>query len=88
MLPNQQQQILPNPQQQLPNQQMLPNQQQQLPNQQVLLTQQQQFNPINNPISSFPSSAIFQDGQVYPTMDPQFSIQAQVSAGPNGNSKK
>jgi len=37
---------------------------------------------------SFPSSVIFENGQVYPTMDPQFSIQAQISAGPNGNRKK
>jgi len=92
IFPNQQQQILPNQQQQiLPNQQqqILPNQQQQiLPNQPFVPTQQL-LNPTLNPsyyqIPAFPSSAIFQDGQFYPTMDPQFSIQAQISPGPNGN---
>jgi len=82
-LPNQP--ILPIQQQQLPNQPILPIQQQQLPNQQILPTQQLQFNPTYNPM---PSSAIFQNGEVYPTMDPQFSIQAQIAAGPNGNGKK
>jgi hypothetical protein len=40
------------------------------------------------PVPIFPSRAIFENGQVYPTLDPQFSIQAQVSGGPNGYSKK
>ena len=66
------------------NQQMTINQQQQ-----PLPMQQQSFNPLFNPnyyqMPMFPSSAIFQDGQIYPTMDPQFSIQAQISSGPNGN---
>jgi hypothetical protein len=69
-------------------QQLLPTQQQQLlPNPEILPNQQQPFNPNYNQMS-FPSSATFQNGQVYPTMDPQFSVQAQVSAGPNGNGKK
>jgi hypothetical protein len=92
----QQQQILPIQQQQqiLPiqqQQQILPIQQQQpqiLPNQQ-LLPNLQQLNPTLNPnyyqMSMFPSSAIFQNGQSYPTMDPQFYVQAQISPGPSGN---
>jgi hypothetical protein len=90
-LPNQQQQILN--QQILPPQQqpILPNQQQPiLPNQQqpILPNQQQPFNPNYNQMTPFPSLAIFQNGETYPTMDPQFTVQAQISAGPNGNSKK
>jgi len=95
ILPIQQQQqqpILPIQQQQ--QQPILPIQQQQpiLPIQQqqpILPIQQQQLNPTLNPsyyqMPAFPTSAIFQDGQFYPTMDPQFSIQAQISAGPTGN---
>ncbi|CAF3466569.1 unnamed protein product [Rotaria socialis] len=88
IFPNQQQQqIFPNQQQQqtFPNQQqqILPIQQQQQP---MLPTQKQQFNPPNYyPTPSYPSSTIFQHGQVYPTMDPQFSVQAQISTGANGN---
>ncbi|CAF1122677.1 unnamed protein product [Rotaria sordida] len=84
----QQQPILP-PQQFFPTQQQQQQQQQQpiLPNQQLLPTQQ--LNPTLNPnyyqMPPYPASTIFQDGQIYPTMDPQFSIQAQVSSGPNGN---
>jgi hypothetical protein len=86
----QQQQILPIQQQQqiLPiqqQQQILPIQQQQ----QILPAQQQLLNPTLNPsyyqVPLFPQSAIFQDGQVYPTMDSDFSILAQISAGPTGN---
>jgi PAX-interacting protein 1 len=94
ILPPQQQPILPNQQQPiLPNQQqpILPNQQQPiLPNQQqpILPNQQQPFNPNYNQMNPFPSLAIFQNGETYPTMDPQFTVQAQISAGPNGNSKK
>ena len=62
---------------------MIPNQQQLLP------SQQQQLNPALNPNyyqqPAFPTSSIFQDGQFYPTMDPQFSVQARISPGPNGN---
>jgi len=72
-------QILPYQQQQQP--QVLPFQQQQ---------QQQQLNPVLNPnyyqLPNYPTSAIFQDGQSYPTMDPNFFIHAQVSSGPTGNS--
>ncbi|CAF1590334.1 unnamed protein product, partial [Adineta ricciae] len=91
-LVQQQQQIpLVQQQQQLPiiqQQQQIPlvQQQQQLP---IVQQQQQPLNPTQNPsyyqIPTFPSSAIFQDGQIYPTMDPTFSIQAQISSGPNGN---
>ena len=80
MLPNQQ--ILPNQQQQ-----MLPIQQQQiLLNQQqpMLSNQQQQPNPNLYQTSSYPTSATFQNGQTYPTLDPQFTLQAQVSAGTRG----
>ncbi|UJR14861.1 hypothetical protein I4U23_001846 [Adineta vaga] len=85
--------LLPNDQQQqmFPSQPSLPNDQQQqiLPNQQLPMMQQQPLNPTQNPnyyqIPTFPSSGIFQDGQIYPTMDPEFSIQAQISSGPNGN---
>ena len=89
----QQQQQIPiiQQQQQIPlvqQQQQIPLvQQQQLP---IIQQQQQPLNPTQNPsyyqIPTFPSSAIFQDGQIYPTMDPTFSIQAQISSGPNGNS--
>ncbi|CAF4476724.1 unnamed protein product, partial [Rotaria sp. Silwood2] len=88
------QQMLPE-QPMFPNQQFLPDQQQQMlpsqplfPNQQ-LLPNQQQLNPALNPnyyqMPLYPTSTVFQDGQIYPTMDPQFSIQAQISSGPNGN---
>ncbi|CAF0817027.1 unnamed protein product [Adineta steineri] len=99
-LPNQQQQILPDQQLSLQQQQILPNQQQQilpiqqqqqqqiLPSQQLALAQQQ-LNPVLNPsyyqLPNFPTSGMFQNGQTYPTMDPTFSVQAQVTAGPNGN---
>ncbi|CAF4797579.1 unnamed protein product [Rotaria sp. Silwood1] len=94
--PTQQQQMLPNQpllptqqQQMLPNQPLLPTQQQQMMPTQQFLPNQQQFdpnlNPSFNPMPIYPTSAIFQDGQIYPTMDPQFSIQAQISSGPNGN---
>ena len=85
MLPNQQQQMLPNQQQQ-----MLPIQQQQiLLNQQqpMLSNQQQQPNPNLYQTSSYPTSATFQNGQTYPTLDPQFTLQAQVSAGTRGPGK-
>ncbi|CAF4046657.1 unnamed protein product [Adineta steineri] len=86
-LPNQQ--ILPiqqqQQQQQFPQQQ-LPNPQQQLPNQQILPIQQQQ-QQIDPNYYQMPSSslAVFQNGQVYPTMDPQYTVQAQVSPGTRGN---
>lgn len=77
------------PYQQQEQPQVIPFQQQQQ-QQQVLPFQQQQLNPVLNPnyyqLPNYPTSAIFQDGQSYPTMDPNFFIQAQVSAGPSGNS--
>ncbi|CAF0877364.1 unnamed protein product [Adineta ricciae] len=79
LLPNQQ--ILPNhPPQMLPNQQqqMLLNQQQQI------LLNQQQSNPNFYQTSSYPTSATFQNDQTYPTLDPQFTLRAQVSAGTRG----
>ncbi|CAM2714920.1 unnamed protein product [Rotaria socialis] len=93
MFPNQQQPMLPNQQQPMfPNQQqpMLPNPQQpMLPNQQLLPSLQDQLNPTLNPsyyqMPPIMMSAVFQDGQMYPTMDPQFFIQAQVATGPSGN---
>ncbi|CAF5196341.1 unnamed protein product, partial [Rotaria sp. Silwood1] len=60
--------MLPDPQM-FPNQPFLPNPEQFDPN----------LNPSFNPMPIYPTSAIFQDGQIYPTMDPQFSIQAQIS---------
>ncbi|CAF3692677.1 unnamed protein product [Rotaria sordida] len=61
-------------------------QSQQLPNQQILpIQQQQQLNPNLYQMPSYQSSIIFQNGQTYPTMDPQFSVQAQVSTGSQGN---
>lgn len=87
MQPNQPYSLLPQQQQQQQEQQ-IPLPQQAQPNQQVQL-QPQQLNPTLNPsyyqLPSFPSSGIFQDGQIYPTMDPEFSIQAQISSGPTGN---
>ncbi|CAF2156365.1 unnamed protein product, partial [Rotaria magnacalcarata] len=92
MQPIQQQQMIPVQQQMIQQQQqafpdqqhqILPNQQQQQP---MLPTQKQQFNPPNYyPTPSYPSSTVFQHGQVYPTMDPQFSVQAQISTGTSGN---
>jgi hypothetical protein len=87
------------PQQQLPGQQMMPTQQQQLLNQQILPnqqqmlpTQQQQLDPNHYqmsppPSSSSPAVMTFQNGQTYPTLDPQFSVQAQVSPGTRGAGK-
>jgi len=75
-------------QQQLSAQPIVPIQQQPqqmpMPTQPILQAQQ----PGLNPMASLPTSAIFQNGQVYPTMDPQFNVQAQVASGPSGNSKK
>ena len=90
----QQQQQQPNlPIQQPPMQspeQILPYQQQQQPQVLPFQQQQQQLNPVLNPnyyqLPNYPTSAIFQDGQSYPTMDPNFFIHAQVSSGPTGNS--
>lgn len=80
------------PQQQLPNQQIPPIQQPQtIPFQQqqpVLPPQTQPFTPNFYPMPSYPSATTFQHGQQYPTMDPQFSVQAQISSGASGNSKK
>lgn len=45
-------------------------------------------NPNFYPNPSYSSSGIFQNGQIYPTMDPQFSVQAQISSGANGDSKQ
>ena len=83
---------------QIPNQQMYPDTsymqsptQQFYPSQQQLPIQAEQLNPTLNAnyyqMPSYPTSAIFQDGQVYQTMDPQFTIQVQISAGSNGNGK-
>jgi hypothetical protein len=93
----QSQQMMP-PQEMLPNQQFQQQQQQQqqqpqlINNQQLLPMQQDQLNPTLNPsyyqMPLLPTSGIFQDGQVYPTMDPEFTIQAQIAAGPNGNGNK
>ena len=97
----QQQQQLPVPQQMPFNPQEQQLQQQQLSAQPIVPIQQQpQQMPVPtqpilqaqqpglNPMASLPTSAIFQNGQVYPTMDPQFNVQAQVASGPSGNSKK
>jgi hypothetical protein len=102
IFPNLQQNILPNQQQQQQQQifpsvqqNVLPNQQQIFPNvqQNLLPTQQPQMFPSQSNLDSntmpvYPSQSLFQHGQIYPTMDPQFSVQAQTSIGPNGNSKK
>ncbi|CAF4181530.1 unnamed protein product [Rotaria sp. Silwood2] len=47
--------------------------------------QQQQQNPNYYPMFSHQPSTIFQNDQIYPTMDPQYSIQAQISSGAQGN---
>lgn len=89
-------------QQQIPNQQMYPDasfvpsqgqpQQQMFPTQQQIPFQAEQLNPTLNPnyyqMPSYPTSTTFQDGQIYQTMDPQFTIQAQISSGANGNGEK
>lgn len=86
----QQQQVLPfqQPQMQSPEQ-IQPYQQQQQQQQILPFQQQQQLNPALNPsyyqLPNYPTSAIFQDGQFYPTMDPSFSIQAQISTGSTGS---
>ena len=91
-IPSQSQQQNPS-QGMVPNQQLLFQQQQQqsppINNQQLLPMQQEQLNPTLNPsyyqLPALPTSGTFQDGQIYPTMDPDFAIQAQISSGPNGN---
>ncbi|CAF3799049.1 unnamed protein product [Rotaria sp. Silwood1] len=72
-------------QQQMPNQPILPVQQQSSKQQMLPFQQQQQFNPNPYQMPSYQSSANFQHGQIYPTMDPQYSIQAQISTGVQGN---
>ena len=88
ILPIQQQQIQPIQQQQqiqptLQQPQILQDQQYQM-----LPTQQQQLNPNPYPTPMYPSLAIFQNGQVYPTLDPRFFVQAQISSGAKGNSRR
>jgi hypothetical protein len=78
-------------QQMFPGQSYMPSQDMSL-NQQYFPSAQEQLNPALNPsyyqMPATPTSAIFQHGQVYATMDPQFFIQVQISSGSNGNGKE